>query len=75
MRIWDGDGDGNAVVDMGAYEYFVLGDLDANRVVDPLDLFIFQDVWHGTTPPGDMNHDRQIDARDLILFKQSFGSN
>jgi len=44
-RIVDGNCDGNAVVDMGAYEYLLPGDLNTTCSVDMDDLSLFSPYW------------------------------
>lgn len=81
MRIWDGDSDGFAVVDMGAYEFgpppFV-GDVFGDARVNHLDLFRFQQVWkeegEGVLPEADQDGDRTIGAADLVVLLHAWGS-
>jgi hypothetical protein len=44
-RIIDGDGDGTAVADMGAYEYYLPGDVTMNAAVNDEDLMQFFPQW------------------------------
>jgi parallel beta-helix repeat protein len=82
MRIWDGDGDGIAVVDMGAYEFgdppFV-GDIQPDSQIDSMDLFGFQHYWKEAetplnAPAVDQNGDGFINALDLAILQQVFGT-
>jgi parallel beta-helix repeat protein len=81
VRVWDGDGDGQAVVDMGAFEYgssSFVADLNADEKVDPLDLFAAQHLWNAAVDPssvsGDQNGDNRFDAEDLIVVLQAWGN-
>ena len=81
-RIIDGDCNGTAVVDMGAYEfnYAYIGDFDYSCTVDFLDLSIFGLAW--MSQPGDFNWDfacnisipadNMIDKRDLAAFADNW---
>lgn len=81
MRIWDGDADGSAVVDMGAYEFgpppFV-GDVFGDARVNHLDLFRFQQVWNqegdGIIPEADQDGDRTIGPTDLTILRYVWGN-
>jgi hypothetical protein len=80
VRIWDGNGDWTPNVDMGAFEYGpppLAGDLNEDAMVDALDLFVFQNIWHATTSPPpnpDQNGDNLFDADDLIILEHSRGN-
>lgn len=81
MRIWDGDADGIAAVDMGAHEFgpppFV-GDVFMDSRVNHLDLFRFQQVWkeegEGFLPEADQDGDRAIGASDLVILLHAWGN-
>ncbi|MCA9410214.1 MAG: right-handed parallel beta-helix repeat-containing protein, partial [Candidatus Omnitrophica bacterium] len=81
VRIWDGDNDGVAVADRGAFESgsppFV-GDLNSDAAVNSLDLFVAQGQWDKTTGAapllGDQNGDNRFDAVDLQILKHAWGS-
>ena len=52
IRIWDGDDNGEAIVDMGAYEFgsYAYGDLDCDGEVNLFDIDPFVLVVAGTAP-------------------------
>jgi hypothetical protein len=80
-RIWDGDGDGTAVVDMGAYEFgsYRYGDLNCDGTLDFDDINAFllaltNPVAYVLAYPqcdyylGDCNGDGQVDFDDINAF-------
>jgi len=75
-RIWDGDGDGIAKVDMGAYEHssilLVPGDTNGDEFIDTRDLFFFSRWWQGPTNETnflcDVVEDATIDEQDLMIL-------
>ena len=79
-RIVDGDGDGSAIIDMGAYEYTespCFGDLDGDRDVDIADLATL--LAHYATPSGagysdgDLDSDGDVDLADLAALLAVYG--
>jgi parallel beta-helix repeat protein/predicted outer membrane repeat protein len=44
-RIQDADCDGQTIVDMGAFEFYLVGDLSKNCLVDLSDIDLFTDNW------------------------------
>ncbi len=78
-RIFDGDENGTAVVDMGADEYYWSpADFDANEIVNFVDFALFASAW-GTTPADanyndtyDLADNDIIDNNDLDLFCQDW---
>ena len=78
-RALDGDSDGTAVVDMGAYEFTLLGDLDHDCVVDIADIMLVASRWH--TAVGDEDYDPfynldgngRIDIVDIMLVAIHWG--
>jgi parallel beta-helix repeat protein len=73
-RILDGDGDGTAVVDIGAYEYLP-GDLDSDGDVDLDDFALLTGCLQGpdvAVPPvcwgADLDADADVDLADFALF-------
>jgi predicted outer membrane repeat protein len=78
-RVWDGNGDALARVDMGAYEHgSLLGDLDGDCTVGPADLRLLQAHLHttsGATPgQGDLDGDGDVDVVDLQQLVWALGS-
>ncbi len=76
-RIVDGDADGNARIDMGAYEFQpCAGDLDGNRTVGLSDLAILLSHFGeaGGAADGDLNRDGNVDLSDLALLLGAFGT-
>lgn len=80
-RIIDGDGDGEAVVDMGVYEFGDIceGDFNNDGDVDGSDLAVFAadfgrtDCDQGEDCEGDFDHDNDVDGSDLAVFAADFG--
>jgi hypothetical protein len=77
-RITDGNGDGSAVVDMGAYELMgitrFLGDINQDNKIDISDVILELRIalcldYCGDPPPAcsDINADGQVDISDVIL--------
>ncbi|MCA9284605.1 MAG: hypothetical protein KDA22_05300 [Phycisphaerales bacterium] len=68
-RVVDGDADGFAVVDIGAYERSAApaGDLDGDGIVNGADLGILLAAWGGAGP-GDLNDDGVVDGADLGIL-------
>ncbi len=77
-RIVDGDGDGTAAVDMGAYEYqgypVCDEDLDGDGAVGAFDLALVLGNW-GFNPgsPADLDHDGTVGPFDLALLLGAWG--
>ena len=75
-RIVDGDGDGAATVDMGAYEFQgCQADLTGDHVVNVPDLIELLSAW-GPNPghPADFNGDGEVRVPDLILLLAAWGT-
>jgi parallel beta-helix repeat protein len=80
-RIIDGDGDGEAMADMGAYEFGDIceGDFDGDKDVDGSDLAMFAadfgrtDCGSGQPCEGDFDNDGDVDGSDLAVFAANFG--
>ena len=78
-RIVDGDQDGEAIVDMGAYEFQAESaccpaDVDGNGFVGPFDLAILLGFW-GPNPdhPADLDGDGVVGPADLALLLGNWG--
>ncbi len=79
-RFIDGDDNGSAIVDMGAYEfsYASIGSFDGDSDVDGRDFSIFSDAWMtrrgdpGWNPDCDISRpaDNKIDLRDLLIVSE-----
>jgi hypothetical protein len=82
-RLWDGDGDGTAMIDMGADEFgsHVFGDLNCDGQVDNFDISPFilaltNPQGYAATYPGcsrelaDINSDGSVDNFDIRPFLQ-----
>jgi hypothetical protein len=74
-RIIDGNCDGNAVVDMGAYEYFLPGDLNTTCSVNVEDLSLFSPYWLAvdcTSPDNcgqaDIDRNGVVDLSDFAIL-------
>lgn len=69
-------------VDMGAYEFRCLGDLDCDCDVDGFDQALLLGQWSGSStyspcPPyrsGDLNSDCKVDGNDLARLLNSWGT-
>jgi len=77
MRVWDGDDDGQWIVDMGSDEFgsIIPGDLDGDACVGHGDLGILLGDWGCTTGdcPGDCDFDGDTDHSDLGLLLGHWG--
>ena len=83
-RVQDGDDDGVATVDMGAYEYFVNvapipGDLSGDGKVNSSDLDIVRANWGTSVPVGDLaqgdaNGDGKVNSSDLDIVRANWGN-
>ncbi|MEN6308535.1 MAG: chitobiase/beta-hexosaminidase C-terminal domain-containing protein, partial [Anaerohalosphaeraceae bacterium] len=78
-RIVDGNCDGNAVVDMGAYEYFLIGDMNFTCGVDMSDFDILAAHWlmDGCTSPdncgqADIDRNGVVEMEDFIQFAEQW---
>lgn len=83
LRPHDGDADGTAEWDMGAYEFFqitMLGDLDWDWDVDGRDLPVFGGSFgtdigeYGYNASVDFDENGSVDGDDLRAFAGNFGS-
>jgi hypothetical protein len=74
-RIIDGNGDGNAVVDMGAFEFIsmttgLLGDINKDEQIDVSDVILVLRIALQLDPQAacsDINEDGGVDISDVIL--------
>ena len=77
-RIVDGDGDGDVIVDMGAYEYqgypVCAEDMDGDGEIGPFDLAVVLGNW-GFNPghQADLDHDGTVGPFDLALLLGAWG--
>lgn len=74
-RVADGDWDGTAVVDMGAYEYYLFGDLNLTADVTMEDMHQLATHWMQTECTGpdycgqaDINHSGTVDFDDFLVL-------
>jgi hypothetical protein len=79
IRVWDGNGDSVARVDMGAYEFGApfFGDLNGDCVIDLDDLTVLL-AHYGTLSgatyfDGDLDGNSDVDLSDLALLLSRFG--
>ena len=77
-RVWDGNGDAVARVDMGAYEFgSLLGDIDGDCVIGAGDLRVlmkhFNTAAGATYAQGDIDGDSDVDGIDLHLLLAVLG--
>lgn len=78
-RVWDGNADSSARVDMGAYEFHAArGDLNGDCEVGLGDLAAllahFGTADGATYPDGDLDADGDVDLDDLTTLLANFGS-
>ena len=80
-RPLDGNSDGMAVVDIGADEFTLLGDLDHDCDVDVADIMLVASHWHSSvgdddySPIYDLDEDGDIDIVDIMLVAVHWGEN
>lgn len=84
MRVWDGDDDGVARVDMGSDEFgsIVFGDYDCDDVVDLTDFAAWGACMTGPDSgpyaqgcqPFDFEFDTDVDLADFAAFQAVFGT-
>lgn len=74
-RVVDGDWDGTPVVDMGAYEYYLFGDLNLTADVTMEDMHLLAAHWMQTDCAGpdhcgqaDINRSGTVDFDDFIIL-------
>lgn len=76
-RVADGNRDGVAAVDMGAYERpgpdCVAADLDCDGDVDAADLAMLLGAWGTGGPEGDLDGNGVVGAADLAILLGSWG--
>jgi hypothetical protein len=78
-RPLDGDSDGTTVVDIGADEFTLLGDLDHDCDVDIADIMLVASRWHTAEgdpdydPAYDLDNDGDIDIVDIMLVAVHWG--
>jgi len=77
MRVWDGDDDGQRVVDIGSDEFGsrIPGDLNGDGCVGHADLGILLTDWGctGGDCPGDLDCDGDTDHADLGILLAHWG--
>ena len=79
-RVFDADGDGNAFIDMGAFEFqsvvvfTLVGDYNSNGTVDAADYTVLRDTMGSTTDMrADGNGNHVIDEGDFLMWRSHFG--
>jgi hypothetical protein len=77
LRTMDGNCDSNAVVDMGAYEYYLVGDLNTTCGVDSNDFALFASHWLQTDcvrpdncQGADLDRDGAVELADITLLAE-----
>jgi hypothetical protein len=78
QRIRDGNCDGQVVVDMGAYEFYLVGDLNNNCNVNFIDYAFFALRWFETDceasnnwcDGADLTRDGRVNWADLFEFAE-----
>jgi len=75
MRLWDGDEDGECVVDMGSDEFasIIPGDLNGDGCVNHPDLGILLGAWQNSDE-GDLDCDGDTDHSDLGILLTHWGA-
>ena len=68
LRIWDGDGDGTAIIDMGVYEYGAppYVDIDDNVIVQTHEVFLHQNYPNPFNPSTTINYSLKENSKILL---------
>jgi hypothetical protein len=75
LRIWDGDGNGSPILDMGAYEFGAprcRGDFNLDGALNSQDFFDFLGAFFKNDASADFNGDTFINSQDFFDFLQAF---